>query len=153
VTTYSLFYPEGGVGQTQAWMPTYVSILRTPQMIWVLRATVEWYWQEKTEELGEKPVPVPLCPPKIPYGLTRGVNPGLSGDRPATNDLCHGTAQTYTYIQTQRHKWHFHRRDNLKCQVNTGSRLNLLRTVPYFVASYSRATWNYKISITLSPTS
>jgi hypothetical protein len=26
-------HPEGGVGQTQAWMPTYVSILRIPQMI------------------------------------------------------------------------------------------------------------------------
>jgi len=25
----------------------------------------------ETEELGEKPVPVPLCPPQIPYGLTR----------------------------------------------------------------------------------
>jgi hypothetical protein len=25
----------------------------------------------KTEELGEKPVPVPLCPPQIPHGLTR----------------------------------------------------------------------------------
>jgi hypothetical protein len=23
--------------------------------------TVEWYWQEKTEGLGDKPVPVPLC--------------------------------------------------------------------------------------------
>jgi hypothetical protein len=28
-----VFYPEDGVGQTQAWMPTYVSILRIPQMI------------------------------------------------------------------------------------------------------------------------
>jgi hypothetical protein len=28
--------------------------------------TVEWYWQGKIEELGEKPVPVPLCPPQIP---------------------------------------------------------------------------------------
>jgi hypothetical protein len=56
---------------TQAWMPTYVSILRIPQMIWVWRATVEWYWQGKTEKLGEKPVPVPLCPPQIPHGLTR----------------------------------------------------------------------------------
>jgi hypothetical protein len=28
--------------------------------------TVEWYWHGKTEELGEKPVPVPLCPPQIP---------------------------------------------------------------------------------------
>jgi hypothetical protein len=25
----------------------------------------------KTEELGEKPVPVPLCLPQIPHGLTR----------------------------------------------------------------------------------
>jgi hypothetical protein len=59
---------EDGLGQTQAWMPTYVSILRIPQMIWVWRATVEWYWQGK---FGEKPVPVPLCPPQIPQGLTR----------------------------------------------------------------------------------
>jgi hypothetical protein len=29
-------------------------------------AMVELYWQEKTEELGEKPTPVPLCPPQIP---------------------------------------------------------------------------------------
>jgi hypothetical protein len=32
---------------------------------------VEWNLQEKTEVLGEKPVPVPLCPPQIPHGLTR----------------------------------------------------------------------------------
>jgi hypothetical protein len=34
-------------------------------------ALVEWNWQGKTEELGEKPIPVSLCPPQIPYGLTR----------------------------------------------------------------------------------
>jgi hypothetical protein len=61
------FPPEGGVGL----VPKYVSILRIPQIIRVWRATVEWYWQEKTEELGEKPVPVPLCPPQTPHGLTR----------------------------------------------------------------------------------
>jgi hypothetical protein len=60
-----------GRSSTQAWMPTYVSILRIPQMIRVWRETVEWYWQGKTEELGKKPVPVPLCPPQIPHGLTR----------------------------------------------------------------------------------
>jgi hypothetical protein len=60
-----------GGSSTQAWMPTYVSILRIPQMIWVWRATMEWYWQGKTEELGEKPVPVPLCPSQISHGLTR----------------------------------------------------------------------------------
>jgi len=27
-----------------------------PGDMWVWRAMVEWYWQEKTEELGEKPV-------------------------------------------------------------------------------------------------
>jgi hypothetical protein len=66
------FFPwRWGGYSTQAWMPIYVSILHIPQMIWVWRATVEWYWQEKTEELEEKPVPVPLCPPRIPHGLTR----------------------------------------------------------------------------------
>jgi hypothetical protein len=32
---------------------------------------VEWYWHGKTEELGEKPVPMPLCSPQILHGLTR----------------------------------------------------------------------------------
>jgi hypothetical protein len=35
------------------------------------RTSVEWNWQGKTEVLGEKPVPLPLCPPQIPHGLTR----------------------------------------------------------------------------------
>ena len=35
-------------------------------------APVEWNWQGKTEVLGgEKPVPVPLCAPKISHGLTQ----------------------------------------------------------------------------------
>jgi hypothetical protein len=34
-------------------------------------APVEWNWQGKTEELGEKPASVPLCQPQIPHGLTR----------------------------------------------------------------------------------
>jgi hypothetical protein len=33
-------------------------------------APVEWNWQGKAEVLGEKPVPVILCPPQIPRGLT-----------------------------------------------------------------------------------
>jgi hypothetical protein len=45
-------------------------LLFIPQMIWVWGATVEWHWQEKNEGLGEKPVPVPLCPPQIPHGQT-----------------------------------------------------------------------------------
>jgi hypothetical protein len=30
---------------------------------------VEWYWQRKTKEPGEKPVLVPPCPLQIPHGL------------------------------------------------------------------------------------
>ena len=25
-------------------------------------ALVEWYWEDKTKVIGEKPVPLPLCP-------------------------------------------------------------------------------------------
>jgi hypothetical protein len=46
-------------------------ILSIPQMIWVWKATVEWYWLRKAGQLGEKPVPVSLCPPQIPQRLTR----------------------------------------------------------------------------------
>jgi hypothetical protein len=35
----------------------------------VYGAAVEWYWQGKTEGLGEKPVPVPLCSPQNPHEL------------------------------------------------------------------------------------
>jgi hypothetical protein len=56
-------------------------------IFWNVEPTVEWYWQGKTEELGEKPVPVPLCPPQIPLGA----NPGRHVERPATNHLSHGT--------------------------------------------------------------
>jgi hypothetical protein len=49
----------------------YASILHIPQRIWVSESDGEMiYWQGKTEELEEKPVPVPLCPPQIPCGLT-----------------------------------------------------------------------------------
>jgi len=33
-------------------------------------ALVKWYWQgNKNEVIGEKPVPVSLCPSKIPHEL------------------------------------------------------------------------------------
>jgi hypothetical protein len=32
-------------------------------------ALMEWYWQRKTEVLGEKPVPMPLYPQQISHGL------------------------------------------------------------------------------------
>jgi hypothetical protein len=45
----------------------------------------------ETEELGEKPVPVPLYTTN-PTWIDPGANPGLRSQRPATNDLSHGTA-------------------------------------------------------------
>jgi hypothetical protein len=48
-------------------------------------APVEWNWQGKTEELGEKPVPVPLCPPQIPHRLNRDrTRPSAVGGRRLT---------------------------------------------------------------------
>ena len=37
-------------------------------------AMVEWYWQGKTEVMGENPVPVPLCPPQIPVNCVTAPN-------------------------------------------------------------------------------
>jgi hypothetical protein len=56
----------------------------------------------ETEVFGEKPVPVPLCPSQIPHGLTRGSNPGLRGEWPATNSLSHGTALLTTVYNIQK---------------------------------------------------
>jgi hypothetical protein len=41
------------------------------KMMMIIFSPVEWNWQGKTKALGEKHVPVPLCPPQIPHGLTR----------------------------------------------------------------------------------
>jgi hypothetical protein len=44
-------------------------------------APVEWKWQGKTEVVGEKPVPVPLCPPQIPHGMSRYRNRASAVER------------------------------------------------------------------------
>jgi hypothetical protein len=73
-------------------------------MIWVW-TLVEWYWQGETEELGEKPVPVPLCPPQITHGLT-GREPGPPRWK-AGDCLSHGTAspRVRRVYMTQRLCW------------------------------------------------
>jgi hypothetical protein len=53
-------------------------IVHPPDDIWALRATLEWYWQGKAEELGEKPVLVTLRSPKIPHGMTRTRTPAYA---------------------------------------------------------------------------
>jgi hypothetical protein len=71
-STEIFFSPEGGVGL----VPKHGCLLTL-----VYYSFPRWYefgerqwndiWQGKTEELGDKPVPVPLCPPQIPHGLIR----------------------------------------------------------------------------------
>jgi hypothetical protein len=56
------------------------------QFFSIFQALLEWNWQGKTEVFGGKPVPVPLCPPQIPHGLTRDLT-----RTSATNCLSHGT--------------------------------------------------------------
>jgi hypothetical protein len=49
------FFPwRWGGSSTQAWMPTYVSILRIPQITWVWRTTVEWYIGRRKPKNSEK---------------------------------------------------------------------------------------------------
>jgi hypothetical protein len=54
------------------------------------RAPVEWNWQGKAEVLGKKPVRVILSTTNPTW-----IDPGLRGERPATNCLSHGTASTF----------------------------------------------------------
>jgi hypothetical protein len=46
----------------------------------------------KTEEHGERPVPVPPCPPQIPHGLTRARHRASAERGPVTVLLSHGVA-------------------------------------------------------------
>jgi len=45
----------------------------------------------ETEDLGENPVLVPLCPPPVFSWTDPGANSALRGERSATNRLSHGT--------------------------------------------------------------
>jgi hypothetical protein len=74
---------------SELWLPT--GLLFTPQMIYDCGATLECYWQIETEELGEKPVPVPLHPPH-PAWTDPDANLGFTVERPATNLPSRGTA-------------------------------------------------------------
>jgi hypothetical protein len=47
--------------------------------------------KEKPKNSEKSPVPVPLCPSQIPYGLTQVRTRYLLGERPATNRMSRGT--------------------------------------------------------------
>jgi hypothetical protein len=75
--------PEGGVeSSTQAWMPIYVSILRIPLIIWVWRATVEWYIERGKPKNSEKNLSqCHFLHDKSHIDWPGGANPGLRGER------------------------------------------------------------------------
>jgi hypothetical protein len=80
-----------GTGETQTtWRKTLYSV--GGRWMNEYGALVEWYWQGKTEVLGEKTVPVPLCPPQISHRLTwdRTLASAVSGRRLTV--LTHGVA-------------------------------------------------------------
>jgi hypothetical protein len=56
-------------------------------------APVEWNWQGRTEVLGGKTCPTSTLPTTNPTWSDLGSNPGLRGERPATNRLSHGTVR------------------------------------------------------------
>jgi hypothetical protein len=91
------FFPwRWGGSSTQAWMPTYVSILRIPQIIWVCRATVEWYIDRRKPKNSEKNLSQCYSVHHKSHINDRGANPGLRCERPETNHLSHGTAPAPT---------------------------------------------------------
>jgi hypothetical protein len=53
------------------------------------------YWQGKTEELGENICPSAILFTTNPTWFEPGANPGLRGERPATNDLSDDTATRF----------------------------------------------------------
>jgi hypothetical protein len=61
-------------------------------------APVEWNWEGKTEVLGGKTCPSATLSAINPTWTDQGSNPGLRGERPATNRLSHGTAPLDTLI-------------------------------------------------------
>jgi hypothetical protein len=53
----------------------------------------------ETELLGEKPVPLSLCPPQF-HMTDPGANPGLRGEMSAANSLSHEVINYYSFIFT-----------------------------------------------------
>jgi hypothetical protein len=57
-------------------------------------APVEWNWQGKTKELGEKTCPSAILCTTNTTWIDPGSNRRLRGERPATNHVSHGTTAT-----------------------------------------------------------
>jgi hypothetical protein len=66
-------------------------------MTWVWRATVEWYIDRGKPKNSEKNLSQCHLSTTNPTWIDPSANPGLRGERPATNDMNHGTAQRCAY--------------------------------------------------------
>jgi hypothetical protein len=71
-----------------------------PLRCWTCTATVEWYWQGKTENrrTQRRTCPSATLSTTNPTSTHQGANPGLRVDRQATNRLSHGTDWQGHYI-------------------------------------------------------
>jgi hypothetical protein len=79
-------------------MLAYASILLIPQMIWVWRATAEWYIDRENPKNTEETCPSATLSTTNSTWIDPGAKPGLRDERPATEDLSHGTAQMQRYF-------------------------------------------------------
>jgi hypothetical protein len=52
-------------------MTSMITVAAAAGIIIIIPSNKTAMCENAAEELGEKPVPVPLCPPQIPHGLTR----------------------------------------------------------------------------------
>ena len=111
VSRRALFYLFKGPAAEATYAPQPLGLLCNPVMkmisFFLFLQVMEHQWNEidrgKRKYSGEKPVPMPLCQPQIPHGLTRDRTPGLRGERPATNGLSHGTANPPPLYALQSH--------------------------------------------------
>jgi hypothetical protein len=68
---------------------------------------VEWYWQRKTKELGEKAIPVPTCPPQLPHALYEGLNLFFHTVKPVPSCLSSGLGISAIYTNYSLHTYHY----------------------------------------------
>jgi hypothetical protein len=106
------YYPYGWYSHSRYTSPRFWSclclwtgatsgaVVHPPVDIWAWWVTVKRYWQEKSEELGQKPVSVPLCLPQMTHGVyTARTRASAMRGRPAwamaTHDLVHSSKMKF----------------------------------------------------------
>jgi hypothetical protein len=87
------FSLEDGVGQTQAWMPAFMLAYYAFPKLYDFG---ERRWNDiltgKNRRTRRKTCPSANLSTTNPTWIDPGANPSFRGERPATNDLSHGSA-------------------------------------------------------------